>query len=186
MRKSKYEGKFSKGYKFGSWEVVNGNIHDSPAQINVKCVCGTEKSVDVYTLVKGKSTSCGCMKVGENAPNWKGNLYGGVPATLMYRAQNSSAGAKGLTYETMATAYVSQGGACSLTGQTLNASNAKLALVDGNKPYESGNITFVHQSVAPVVSSGGISNFTNSVMTISTSNPNIFEQMGLQPIRRKK
>lgn len=189
MRKSKYEGKFPKEHAFGSWSVVDGKIHGSPAQIDVKCVCGTEKRADVYTLVNQRSTSCGCVpRTGENSPNWKGDKYGGVPATMIYRASHGSVEAKGLAPSLMAAAYNSQDGNCTLTGQALNVSNARMVKIDSNKPYDSGNIAWVHTSVAPLVySSGGTANaIQTSLSIVSKTNPNIFEQMGFKPTKEKK
>lgn len=188
MRKSKYEGKFPKGHVFGSWTVTDGKIYLSPAQINVKCVCGVEKKVDVYTLISGLSTSCGCMKVGKNATNWGGDKYDGVPATIIYRARHGSTEAKNLSPSLIAAAYNSQDGNCALTGQTLDTATARLTRFDNSKPYDSGNIAWVHTSVLPLVNSSGgtVNAFQTSLSIVSNSNPNIFEQMGFKPTKEKK
>jgi len=181
--KSKYDGKYKAGDTFGHWSVVDGRISDSPAAMSVSCVCGNTKKVDVYSLVKGKSTSCGCVRVGENAPNWKGvnGLSHTTLATNMSRAIRS--GWVHTTPEQLGNIYAAQSGNCMLTGFAITGS-ATLARFDNSKPYEVGNVTWVHPSVAPLAVSYGVSsviNTSNAVVSNTSQTNNIFEKLGFKP-----
>ena len=180
---SKYTGKFKAGHSFGSWTVVDGKIHGSPAEMDVRCQCGTVKRTDVYTLVKGTSTSCGCVRVGENAPNWQG--INGVSKTLLSRGGGGFTGSYAPAY---ATVYTAQAGHCSLTSQPLTPTTAKLVAISNTQPISPTNATWVHTSVAGLANSaGGAIGAYNTATTIATTpHPNIFEQMGMKPIRKKE
>lgn len=56
--KSTIVAAFSSRSKFGRWLVVDARI--SEKKVLCLCDCGTTKLVNVYNLVGGKSTSCGC------------------------------------------------------------------------------------------------------------------------------
>ena len=51
------------GQRFGRWSIVSyaGPNKNGNAQWNVRCDCGTEKTVLSTTLRKGESNSCGCL-----------------------------------------------------------------------------------------------------------------------------
>lgn len=180
--RSKYTGQFKAGHSFGSWTVVDGTIHGSPAELDVKCQCGTTKRVDLYTLIKGKSTSCRKCKVGEKAPNWQG--VQGVSRNLLTR--------NGITTEAAAQSYAmiynSQGGTCSLTSQPLTSTTAKLVAINGTQPISPTNATWVYYSVAGLANSAGGARgaYTTATTIATTTQPNIFEQMGMKPSRKEK
>lgn len=52
------------GHKFGRWVVIkrNGFMYGNYPAWLCRCECGTEKTVAAYSLIKGKSTSCGCKR----------------------------------------------------------------------------------------------------------------------------
>ena len=50
--------KVEKMDRFGKWVVIDPN-RGKPL---CKCVCGTVKEVDLYSLLNGRSKSCGCVK----------------------------------------------------------------------------------------------------------------------------
>lgn len=175
---SKYSGKYKKGDTFGSWTVVDGKIHGSPAKMNVKCVCGKKKLLDVYTLVKGKSTSCGCQRVGESAPNWQG--INGISATALYRQSQRN----NLDYEVMVRQLESQYWTCPVTSQSLTADNSvcisTTALnTEGNN---TSTCTWVHQTIAPAVQKYGLDQVMNTV----APKLNRLDQLGFSPTQEKK
>jgi hypothetical protein len=187
-RKSKFEGKFPAGHKFSNWTVVDGIIHDSPAKIDVRCICGTERRVDVYTLNKGKSTNCGCQKIGESSPVYTG--HNGLSGTAIYRnmVRAEQLGDVQISSNDAVGVFTSQSGNCYLTGQTLTSMNARLERIDPTQPYVSTNVAWVHNSISPTVRAYGVSNtahIANSIVS-ATPNPNIFEQLGMKPNKRKK
>jgi hypothetical protein len=182
-RTSKYANKFANGHTFGSWTVVDGIIHGSPAKMDVRCVCGQIKRADVYTLVSGKSTSCGCVRVGEKAPNWRG--INGVGRTTLYTNGRSAVGQ--ISYEDMVNTYVAQSGSCAVTSAPLNLSEAKLVRLSTDGGYLSGNVAWVSPAVATITGHTGINTMTSAVASIitTTNNPNIFEQMGMSAAKEK-
>lgn len=182
--KSKYEGKYKAGDTFGHWTVVDGRVGDSPATMYVTCVCGTTNKVDVYSLIKGKSKSCGCIRVGEQASHWKGSngLSQTVLTTNISRALRSAP--VYATQEQLSNVYATQSGNCTLTGHAISGSSATLARFDNSKPYEIGNVMWVHTSVAPLAVAYGVSSALNisNVVVSNTSRPNnIFEKLGFKP-----
>ena len=183
--KSKYQNKFSAGHTFGSWTVVDGKVHGSPARMDVLCACGTKKRVDVYTLVNGTSMSCGCIRpTGEASKQWTG--INGIPGTVLYRAkQVAERHGNIVSKEQLASVYLSQGGSCSLTNQPLTSGSARLARYDNSISYTPDNVTWVHSSVSSTATSAGVSNVIQTVYTVAQTNPNIFEQMGMKPIKKE-
>ena len=186
-RRSKFEGKFPPGYIFGDWAVVDGSIHGSPARIDVRCICGTVRSVDIWTLQNGRSTNCGCKNHGETAKRYNG--VRGLSGTAIYRnsLRAESKSLLNISNKEMAELYQQQSGTCTLTGQTINSDTARLERIDVNKPYETGNVQWVHSSVASMASKYGTSGvIANSVSIVSTTKPqNIFEQLGMKPTGEK-
>lgn len=181
--KSKYNGKFKAGHSFGHWTVVDGQTVGSPAKLHVVCECGTDKYVDAYTLVKGKTTSCGCVRVGEQAPNWQG--INGVSKTTITRNMNR---VRECTVNSIqaANVYVSQSGTCALTGQALSPTTARLERIDSNKPYEANNVLWVHNSVSPMTATYGVQGTVtaaNSIVSNTSQLNNIFEKLGFEPAK---
>ncbi len=46
------------GAQFGDWTVLG--LTDKMDYVMCRCVCGTERAVNVYSLYAHKSASCGC------------------------------------------------------------------------------------------------------------------------------
>ena len=185
--KSKYTGKFKPGHKFGHWTVIDGAAIGSPARLVVHCECGIEKEVDAYTLVKGKSTSCGCIiRTGESAPNWKG--VNGLSKTAISRNlthTSTSGGVVGSTisFKDATSVYAMQSGTCGVTGQALTETSARLERIDPSKPYNSNNVLWVHNSISPVVATYGVQGaitIANSVVSNTSQPNNIFEKLGFK------
>lgn len=71
------------GDRFGDWVVIkrDRNGYDKSQHCTrwiCKCTCGTIRSVNRSSLIKGLSTSCGCKRhtlSGENSPSWKGGEF---------------------------------------------------------------------------------------------------------------
>jgi hypothetical protein len=171
-RKSKYENKFPKGHQFGYWTVADGTIYGSPAHIDVNCVCGTRNRVDVYSLQKGRSTSCGCQT---NKKMGTGSLDG----TTLYRATVRAARSApvSVSYDDMAQAFNNQNASCTLTGQSLNASNARLVRLDNSQPFTPQNVTWVHNSVSPTATQVGVI----QTAKLFSNSANIFDKLGMKP-----
>lgn len=48
------------GKRFNRWVIIDAFRMSGRTFVKAKCDCGSEKIVDRYTVVSGKSTSCGC------------------------------------------------------------------------------------------------------------------------------
>lgn len=59
------------GDTFGRLTAIERRDSATP-KVLCRCECGTEKQVRVYSLFLGDVRSCGCLKIGETNPNWRG------------------------------------------------------------------------------------------------------------------
>lgn len=63
--KSKIKVKYKEleGKYFGFWKIIkiDGSRKYGRPTALCRCQCGNEKLVNIYTLIKGKSKSCGCL-----------------------------------------------------------------------------------------------------------------------------
>ena len=181
--KSKYTGKFNNGHSFGSWVVVDGIIHGSPAKMDVRCVCGKIRRANVYTLVSGQSTSCGCVRVGEKAPNWKGVKGAqGISRQTLYN--NARPAVSYLSYEDMVSLFNNQNATCALTSTSIDLDSAKLIPLDASKPYSVTNAVYVSPTAYTVTAHNGLINTSNSLRSMAQTS-NIFEQMGMKSVKEK-
>ena len=66
------------GQKFGRWQVLSRamNTSDGKAQWLCRCECGTERIVLGKTLRSGKSSSCGCSKIGKGRVDLTNKKFG--------------------------------------------------------------------------------------------------------------
>jgi hypothetical protein len=172
-RKSKYDGIFKAGEQFGSWTVVDGSLVRVGARkngyqdvgLNVRCQCGTERVVTVYTLKNGASTNCGCLSqiTGSANPNWQGS--GIVSKTAFLRAVNyvncsiTPEDANGLAQ--------SQSLTCAISGAPLDFSsngNASLMPISGGS-VSPGNAIWVSADYALRNSSVSYTQYLDSCKT---------------------
>lgn len=56
----KFKSDVPVGTRFGYW-VVTASRRPLDVKVGVRCDCGVEKQVNVYTLLIGRSKSCGCQ-----------------------------------------------------------------------------------------------------------------------------
>jgi len=69
MRQYKHPKYLLQGEKFGRWEIIEADSNSKQKKPNApskwkymcKCICGNVKSISRYSLLSGKSTSCGCF-----------------------------------------------------------------------------------------------------------------------------
>lgn len=67
---------------FGRWAVLS----DTGSMWLCRCECGTERAVNKYNLLRGKSTSCGCDRDRIIAAARRANTKHGMDGTPTYRA----------------------------------------------------------------------------------------------------
>lgn len=70
------------GKTFNRWTVIGDADPDrfGHRRVLCKCTCGTVKSVDRNTVIRGKSKSCGCLdlelKIARQRSNLEGKRFG--------------------------------------------------------------------------------------------------------------
>jgi len=154
--KSKYNGVFTEGQKFGRYTIFNSNIIvEKEAKVKCECQCGNIKNVSCYSLIKGTSTQClecGNSMKQENNPAWKG--YGYIPnkifGKLIRDAEARSIDFK-INIQHLNELYIKQNKKCILSGLNLETSvnnlTASLERIDSSKGYIDGNVQWVHKDV---------------------------------------
>lgn len=60
-----FKSKVSIGDNLSHWTVAS--LGDHPNKVDCVCVCGIRKSVNIYNLLSGKTTSCGCVTAKDRA-----------------------------------------------------------------------------------------------------------------------
>lgn len=153
----------SSGDSFGDWTVVaevglrgKGRGHRA---VLCKCGCGSEREVNFYELIKGRSSGCKrCTGAGDKTSRWKGC---GPVAGRLWGEVRRNAKARGLalsvTIEQAAALWDAQHGKCALSGSPLSfermvggikqRGTASLDRIDSSRGYEVGNVQWVHKDV---------------------------------------
>lgn len=177
--KSKYDGKFITGTRYGKWTVVDGIIHmrgssrSRRANILLKCECGTEAFVDVWSLLNNKTSccsTCGTRHIADSNPNWKG---AGELSASYFNNDRKIASYHNLSFtatpQQLFDQFVAQAGSCSVTNMpiSLNSATARLDRIDKTRGYEANNVRWVHSAIYPVLNNAKIS-----------QPENIFTQLG--------
>ncbi len=155
-------------HRFGMLTVVSkcldrSNISSTEHGIkywNVKCDCGTEKSVRRDHLISGHTKSCGCLhsRLGLDNPNRKG--YKDISSTFWRAVRRRMREYKekkniesDLTIQEAYDLFLKQNKSCAYTNLPLTIGNSKIPTtasidrIDSNKGYTVSNIQWVHASV---------------------------------------
>lgn len=154
--KSKYNGVFIEGQKFGRYTIFDSNIIvEREAKVKCECECGNIRNVSCYTLIKGTSTQClecGNSMKGSDNPAWKG--YGDIPNKIFGKIERD-ANLREILFEVdikyLNELYVKQNRICVLSGLELETSTtnitASLDRIDSSKGYIEGNVQWVHKDI---------------------------------------
>jgi hypothetical protein len=157
-RKSKYDGLYEVGHKFGDWELLRAKpLRANPNNkydlyYSCRCKCGVEKPVLCYNLIKEKTTRCyECStvdKIGSGNPFWKGSkVLSGKKFYRIKRGAELRGIALNITIEEAEEKLLDQNYICALTGMELTKETWSLDRIDSSKPYEIENIQWVHKDI---------------------------------------
>jgi hypothetical protein len=149
---SKYLGK-----RINAWTILASGFRVSGRRAFLcRCDCGRELQISRYRLESRPSQGCdkcyGGHATGKNHPHFKGQL---IPQELLGRLKRN-AKTRGIevlvSLDELTNAFNLQGGKCALTGLDLIPSarpngTASVDRIDSGKPYEPGNIQWVHKDI---------------------------------------
>lgn len=140
------------GKRFHRWVAL---APSEKSMILCRCDCGHEKYVDQHNLLHGKTKGCQrCSKIGSANPSWsghkdiRGNFWGVLCASAAARNIPVT-----LTMQDLQDLWERQGGRCALSGSVLTMTakgrglTASVDRIDSARPYEKGNVQFVHKDV---------------------------------------
>ena len=152
---SKYSKLIKIGDKFNEYTVIGEIFNDKKgyAKVKVKCSCGFEKEIDVYSLYNNKATRCyKCNKKDlANNSQWKGykTIPGKVISKLTREAKRRNITIN-ITIQDIYNKLQEQNGKCALTNLDVDFIKNKLASVDridSSKGYSIDNIQIVHKDI---------------------------------------
>lgn len=148
---SKYKNAFKIGDTFNMLTIVDNTIiMDREAKILVKCICGKQKIVSVFPLIKGRIVSCGCQmnKKQNQHPEWTGTNH--ISGTMIARIKTRSLYKKidyDLTDEFLENLLINQKCKCALSGLKLDTKNMSLDRIDSSLGYIPSNVRWVHKDI---------------------------------------
>jgi hypothetical protein len=162
--KSRYKDKFSVGYKFGNWELLDSTVYktikksSSQPHFHVKCECGIIKYLALRDLLRQKY----CRKCAPpNSPRQKASSWKGVGelSNEYFHSVKKRAKKKGMMFEIdkryLWDLFVSQDRRCALTEMILTFQTrskvydgtASLDRIDSDLGYIKGNVQWVHKTI---------------------------------------
>ena len=132
-------------------------LHSSGTKLVVwrcRCDCGKIHSVSAGLLKNNRVRSCGCSKSnwGDQHSRWKGvgSIGQHTYAKIVSHAKDRNI-AVYITLEYISSLYDLQEGRCKLSGIKLQpfGKNRTISLdrIDSNKPYEEGNVQWIHKKI---------------------------------------
>ncbi|MEI6191431.1 MAG: hypothetical protein WCP24_03670 [bacterium] len=146
--------------KFGKLTIIKDIERDKFGRVKWECLCDCGNTTIVFStnLMKGITSSCGCLKNnnGKASKKWRG--YGELPSSQW---SSIKAGAKvrdiplEITIEDAWNQYVKQNKKCAITGVDIDFNiqfdkyngTASLDRIDSSKAYTIDNIQWVHKYI---------------------------------------
>lgn len=159
----KYTDEFLKSKIFGhltflSREPSKKFVKWYSSQCRWKCACGNEVSFSPFTVVSGRTKSCGCQRwnLGKSNNNWRGceEIPGQDWSTILRGAKKRKLEVT-VTIQDIWELFLKQNRKCALTGEPLNFDsswrkndgNASLDRINSSKGYITGNIQWVNKKI---------------------------------------
>lgn len=176
-RKSKYDGYFHAGQRFGDWTVNTGEVSlDERGRATVRCFCRCSTNnlhnVSCRHLATGKTQRCKRCNYSKRYrtenPNWKGSPY--VPKSVLTNISHSAINshhAYNLSLAYATDLYNSASGTCTFTGYPITpGETGTIVRLNPENGYVVGNVAWAHTSVASTVNKMGAQQFTSTCYTV--------------------
>lgn len=132
-----------------------------------QCDCGNTKETIYHSLISGATSSCGCSRIGEGNPAWKGyKLISGSTWVQMKTSAEERGLEFSITKEYIYDLFLKQNEKCVLSGEKLilderSGKTASLDRIDSNKGYVEGNVQWVHKDLNTMKWDFSMDEFTN-------------------------
>ncbi len=183
------------GKEYGYWTIIEASYEGrggtkegsrgGQKKYKCRCRCGNIKIVWKSHIVAKNSISCGCINKTSGPKN---RLWGGVgeiSGNYWNNIKRSAEGKRGrqavgitLTISEAWDLFLKQKRRCALSGIVLNFNNertASLDRIDSLKPYEVGNVQWVHKDINRMKNIFSQEYFINTCHLISSYNKKIKE-----------
>jgi hypothetical protein len=145
--KSKYQGKFTSGQRFGKLSIKSGNIIlETEAKIEVMCDCGTEKIIPVLPMLKGRIISCGCEMNKSEQEHYAYNGFIGVHKAFQRGAISRNLEFS-LSVADIENLYNKQNKMCALSGLPLKIKECSIDRIDSQRGYTTDNVQLVSKHI---------------------------------------
>jgi hypothetical protein len=158
---SKYDDAVSIDQRFGKWVVVDNNvIFGKRARVICQCDCGTRKTVEIPSLLTGKTIGCYCTRRGESNYAWNG--FGEIPGRVFAEIK-CGADKRNIKYdlskEYLWELFLQQDKKCALSGmilsfgtmpnrrETKELKTASVDRINSKLGYIEGNVQWVHAHI---------------------------------------
>ncbi len=133
------------GDPFGKWTITGTPFTDKKgnALVECKCECGTKKCIQIYRLIKGKSTQCRRCAAGTSPTLGSfSNRTAKLHAYAVERGLNYS-----LNESNLSESFSIQNHSCALSGQSLTTKNSAAVAYDGLQGLTPTNTLIVSSEI---------------------------------------
>ena len=139
---------------FGNFTVLRFSHKDKFGQSMwlVKCSCGNERAVRGTAISRGATKSCGCISIRRENVKKKFGIGGGFWPRIQANAKRRGIKIK-ITKLQAQELFEKQQGKCAISGETIildtftGKKTASLDRIDSSKPYQIGNIQWIHKDI---------------------------------------
>lgn len=159
-KKNKHKFPYKTDIKIGDSYAYLTVVEIKDNELTCQCKCGNIKKLHTSRIRNKQVKSCGCLmhRTGINHPICKG--YGSIPNSVYTKCKVNGLDRNiifNLTIEDLDSQYQNQKGKCAISGIDIGFNNhkkkskmlstASLDRIDSDRPYEIGNIQWVHKQV---------------------------------------
>jgi hypothetical protein len=161
IKRNRYTEEYLKPKKFNCLIFISFDtpIHGGEKRCKWQCDCGKTPIIDLYSVVSGRTKSCGHVKKGlikENNNNWKGigDIYGDKWTRIEKSAHKRQLDFL-ITKDDAWNLFLKQERKCAITHLPIHFKtkynacdgDASLDRIDSSKGYTADNIQWVHKDI---------------------------------------